>query len=325
MALIEFLTLITFVIVLAKSSELVVDNAAKLATFFKIRQLAVGMLLVAVSTSLPELSVSVISSVAKQGDIAAGNVFGSNIANILLILGTGAVLYGFKVGKESLADIALVLMLTTVISVYILFHSQFATEGTALGFYEGILLLVAAGWYSMHLLKKKKIDREMDEKISRKEGLVAFILFFISVLAVLISASFVVDSAVKLANILGLAKSFIGATLIAIGTSLPELSIDLQAMRKRHYGLAIGDAIGSNMINLTLVLGTAAVLSPILVQLQVFIAALLFAIIANAVFMYIVVVKGEFKRNEGALMMILYIVYILVIFTLQIGEIGQSA
>jgi cation:H+ antiporter len=155
------LTLAISTIILSRSSSVVVESAAKLARFFGVGQLAVGMLLIAVSTSLPELSVSIVSSVANQGAIAAGNVFGSNIANILLILGIGAFLYGFKVGKESLPDIALVLLLTTIISVYILFHSQIG--GIALGFFEGMLLLLIALWYGWRLLMKKRTKEDGKE------------------------------------------------------------------------------------------------------------------------------------------------------------------
>ena len=137
---------------------------------------------------------------------------------------------------------------------------------------------------------------------------------------VMISSSFVVNSAVALANAIGLAKSFIGATIIALGTSLPELSIDLQAIRKKQYGLALGDAIGSNMANLTLVLGTAAAISPILVQLKVFIAALLFAVVANAVFFYFAAIKKRIGRAEGAFMVLAYLAYLLVIFALQFAD-----
>src|SRR3989338_3028562 len=142
MALVALLTLLIFTFILSKASSLVVNNASKLARFFGISQLAIGFLLIAVSTSLPELAVSVASSSAKEGAIAAGNVFGSNISNILLVLGLGAFLYGFKVKKENLADIALVLLLTTLISSYIILHSQISQS--ALGLYEGILLLLIA-------------------------------------------------------------------------------------------------------------------------------------------------------------------------------------
>ena len=124
MVLFELAILLISVIILSKSSSLVVDNAVKLAAFFGISQIAIGFLLISISTSLPELSVSVVSSTMGEGAIAAGNVFGSNIANILLILGLGAFLYGFKISNSNLKDIGLVLLLTTVISVYILFSSS---------------------------------------------------------------------------------------------------------------------------------------------------------------------------------------------------------
>lgn len=320
MAYAEILTLIIFTAILSKSAGVVVDNASKLARFFRISQLAIGMLLIAVSTSLPELSVSVISSAAHEGAIAAGNVFGSNIANILLILGLAAFLYGFKVPKRDLADIALVLFLTTIISAYVLYQSTIA--GIALGFYEGMLLLLVAVWYAARLMGKNQVEEiGKQERMSRQQGLIAFLFFFAGVIAVIISSSFVVDSAVKLADMFGLAKSFIGATIIAIGTSLPELSIDLMAIRKKQYGLAIGDAIGSNMANITLVLGTAAVINPIFVQLKVFVVALLFAVIANMAFFYFATVRKSFGHREGALMLGLYASYIILIFFLQFGDV----
>lgn len=319
MAIAEIIVLLIFTFILAKSSSVVVESAAKLAKFFGVSQLAIGLLLIAVSTSLPELSVSVMSSVAKEGAIAAGNVFGSNIADILLVLGVGAFFFGFKVKKADLEGIGLALLLTTVISVYIIFHSQLF--GNALGFYEGVLLLLIAVWYAFRMLQMKRID-EVRERgvVGRHEALMAFLFFGAGIIAVIISSSFVVDSAVKLAELLGLAKSFIGATIIALGTSLPEISIDIQAIRKKEYGLALGDAIGSNIFNITLVLGTAAAINPIAIQLPVFIAALLFAVVANMVFLYIAAVKREFGRKEGAMLLLIYLLYLAVIFYLQFGE-----
>ncbi|MDD5318156.1 MAG: sodium:calcium antiporter, partial [Candidatus ainarchaeum sp.] len=116
MAVIELATLIVSTVILSKSASVVVEKAALLARFFGISQLAIGMLLIAVSTSLPELSVSTIASAGGNGAIAAGNVFGSNIANILLVLGIGAFAYGFRVNREELTDTGFVLLVTTAIS-----------------------------------------------------------------------------------------------------------------------------------------------------------------------------------------------------------------
>ncbi|MEM2963795.1 MAG: sodium:calcium antiporter [Candidatus Anstonellales archaeon] len=318
MAVEELFLLIGSTIFLAKSSELVVENAARLAKFFGISQLTIGMILIAVSTSLPELSVSVLSSVIHEGSIAAGNVFGSNIANILLVLGLGAFLYSFRIDKDSLPSLTYSLLLTTTISAYILIHSYFTDS--ALGFYEGIFLLLIGLWFLHNLLKDKRMKPIPTKRVHMYEGIKSFFLFLIGIIAVIISSGFVVDSAVNLSNILGLAKSFIGSTIIAVGTSLPELSIDLQSIKRRQYKLAIGDALGSNVVNLTLVLGSAAAISPISVNLKIFSVALLFAIIANIVFYYFVHERYKLAKTEGISLLIVYLFYIIIISSIQLKE-----
>lgn len=316
--ILEAITLLISLAVLSKSSSVVIENVAKLSKFFGINQVAIGFILLAVSTSLPELSVSILSSTAGKGAIAAGNVFGSNIADILLVLGIGGFLYGLKIGKNELKDIAIILVLTTIISVYIIFNSSIRNQ--ALGFLEGVILLLLFAFYVIYIFTKKKIEGDGTEQVTKKEALYSFLFFSASIILVLVSASFVVDSAVKVAKLLNIAESFIGATIIAIGTSLPELAIDLQAIRKKHYGLALGDAIGSTMTNITLVLGTAAVIHPISIVLPIFIAALLFAIIANIILFYVAAVNRQLRRFGGVLFLLIYAIYLIVIFYLQIGE-----
>jgi cation:H+ antiporter len=145
MVLAELATLVVSVFILSRSSILVVDNIVKLSKCFNVNQVAIGFLLLAVATSLPELSVSVVSSSLGEGAIAAGNVFGSNIANILLILGIGAFLYGLRISAADLKDSGLVLLLTTIISVYIVFNSS--VHQKALGFPEGIALVAIFAAY----------------------------------------------------------------------------------------------------------------------------------------------------------------------------------
>lgn len=318
MILVELMVLLVSLAVLGKSSETVVEKAAKLSAFFGISTLAIGFLLMSVSTSLPELSVSVLSSTSGEGAISAGNVFGSNIANILLVLGLGGLLYGFSIKKSELMDIGLVLVLTTIISAYIIYAAS--VSGQALAFPEGLVLLALFGVYVRHVLGRKREREIQGEKVTKKEALYAFLWFFASVLLVLASAGFVVDSAVKLAGALGLASSFIGATLVAVGTSLPELSVDLQAIRKKQYGLALGDAIGSNMANITLVLGTAAAINPIHVTLPVFIIALLFAIVANMLLLYAAATDRRLSRQGGLMFLAVYAIYLIAIFLAQAKE-----
>jgi cation:H+ antiporter len=322
MVFIEIATLIISVIVLARSSEMVVNNIVRLSRFFNISQVAIGFILLAVATSLPELAVSVISSSVGEGAIAAGNVFGSNIANILLILGTGAFIYGMKIRHSELRDIGIVLLITTLISVYIVFNSS--VQQGALGFIEGAVLLLIFAAYVWYTLRSKNTEESANgEEVTKAQALNAFIRFGIGAVLVLVSSGFVVNSAVDLARILGVAESFIGATIIAVGTSLPELSIDLQAIRRKQYGIALGDAIGSNMANITLVLGTGAMINPIQVHLPVFIAALLFAVIANSLLLYAAAVNKGVKRLGGALFLLVFLAYLVTIFMLQAGELAS--
>ena len=232
MIAISFLVFLVSIIFLYKSSESVIESSLKLSRFFNINQLTVGFILMAVATSLPELSVSITSALAGRGAISAGNVFGSNIANILVILGIGAYLYGIRINKLDLKDVGLILLLTTLISAYIVFNSS--VSGKALNFVEGIILLSIFGLYVFSLLRKKKLDNSRPKMtVPKSAALKAFLAFCVGIVVVLVSSSLVVDSAVELAASFGLAESFIGATVIAMGTSLPELSTALQALRKK--------------------------------------------------------------------------------------------
>jgi cation:H+ antiporter len=317
----EAVTLILSVLILARASSFAVDNIVKLSRFFNVSQVAIGFILLSVSTTVPELSVSVVSSAVGEGAIAAGNVFGSNIANILLILGLGGFLFGFRVGRAELRDIGLVLLVTTVISAYIIYNSSI--EQRALGFAEGALLLSIFIAYIWHTLATRKApDGNLNGAVTKKEALDAFLLFGAGMIVVLVSSGFVVSSATSIARVFGIAESFIGATVIAVGTSLPELSINLTAIRKKRYGVALGDAIGANMVNITMVLGAAAAINPIEVRLPVFIAALLFAVIANVLLLYMAAVHRVVKREGGALFLVLYAVYLALAFTLQLNELS---
>ena len=318
----DLAVLVLSVIVLARSSSFAVGNVEKLSRFFGISQVAIGMLLIAAATTLPELSVSVTSSSMGEGAIAAGNVFGSIIANILLILGIGAVLYGIKVNHTDMKDIGFALLLTTLISVYIIFNGS--VEQRILGFPEGAVLLAIYCFHVWRILNRKRIaDPDGDGNVTKDEAMQAFIFFIIGIFIVIASSGFVVSSAVSLARQIGVAESFIGATIIAVGTSLPELSIALQAIRRKSYGIALGNIMGANISDMTLVLGVAAAINPIEVRLPIFVGALLFAVIANSILLYVTAVNKGLKRLGGTLFLAIYALYLIVIFYLQIRELGS--
>ncbi|MBN2477665.1 sodium:calcium antiporter [Candidatus Micrarchaeota archaeon] len=305
-------------LVLAKSSETVIESTSKLSRFFGISEVTVGLVLVAVVTSLPELSVSVISASMGEGAISAGNVFGSNIANIFIAIGAGAFIYGSKIPKKNIGEIALVLLLTTVISAYIIFSST--VQGRALGLPGGLILLAVFAVYLVYLLKhKKETSKKANEKVKKKKAMKAFLVFVAGMIIVFVSSEFVVENAVITARQFGIAESVIGATIIAIGTSLPEISTSLQALRKKKYGIAVGNAVGSNMTNLTLVLGVTAVINEIYVNISVFVVALLFAIVANAILLYFAAIRKNMGRYSGILFILMYFLFVITILGLQAG------
>lgn len=310
MAIIEIVALIVAIAVLARSSGMVVDGAVKLADFFKIGHMATGFLLVSVATSLPELMVSIISGFEGHGSIAVGNVFGSNIANVLLVLGIAALLYKIKPKMKEWKEITFVLLVVTILTGLLIYAS-------ALNVIGGLALILVFGWYVRRILQKK-VDVHIMNNVNRKEAMHAFLKFAIGMTIVLISAEFVVDLAVDLASSLGLAESFIGATVIAIGTSVPELALDIQAIRKKRYGLALGDAIGSSMSNITLVLGTAALFSPIVLDIPIFVIFMIFSVLANLVLFYFINTSKKLDRKVGAFFLIFYIFYLILMFNAQL-------
>ncbi|MDD2655387.1 MAG: calcium/sodium antiporter [Candidatus ainarchaeum sp.] len=311
--LLELAILLVSLAALAWSANLVSDKAVVLSEYFHISQMAIGFLLIAASTSIPELAVSVMASITGQGAISAGNVFGSNIADIFLVIGACAFFYKIVLRREDAIEVGGVLLVTSVITLYFI-YSTFVLGYPVIGRLEGAVLLLAFGAYIYYVLKKKKFTKNGDNGITKKDALRAFALFFVGVTLVLISSGLAVDSAVKLSELAGISQSFIGATILAVGTSLPELSVELAAVKKKRYALAIGDAIGSTITNITLVLGVASLLNPITILAPAsFLTILLFAMLANIIFFYMTLAERKIGRVEGALLLLSYVAFLAVL------------
>ncbi|MEW6328585.1 MAG: sodium:calcium antiporter [Candidatus Micrarchaeota archaeon] len=294
----QFTILFIFLFVLARSSQFVVSSAVKLAHFFRIGEATVGFILLSVSTSLPELSISIISSSANESALAVGNAIGSNIADICVVLGISAFFGAIYVRGKEMLKISQIIVATSLIVIILMMT-------TKLDRLDGLILLLVFVFY-IYFLWKEKIAIEMRGAVTRSEALNAFLFFGVGVAGVIISSGFVVDSAIKIADALNLARSFIGATLVAMGTSLPELAISATAVARRHASLALGDAVGACMINLTLVLGVAALINPPNINMSMFNVLAGFLLITNIVFWYIVQTKKKLTREHGALLLLIY-------------------
>jgi cation:H+ antiporter len=305
MIVLDFILLFLFLLLLGKAAGITVENAEKLSTLLNIGTFSIAFLLISFLTSLPEFAVSVVSSFSNNGEVAAGNVFGANVADILLIFGVSAFLYKIKIRKEMINDISVAVIITTAVSLYIFFV---VLTSASLGFLEGAVLLLLFLAYVVFFKKKK--EHHKAEVRTKKEAVLSFIFFLLGIALLLVSSDLVLDYSVRIAHFFNVATGFIGASIISIGTTLPELSVSLQAVKRKNYDIIIGTCIGSTLTNLCFVLGTALIINPITLSPPVFVPIILFALLANLLFLCLAFVKKELRRWTGVLFIILYIIYL---------------
>ncbi len=318
--LLEILILLASLIILAKSSSMVTDKSIILSDYFGISRMAVGFLLLAGSTSLPEFSVAIVSSFTGQGALSVGNVFGANITDILLIIGLCSITGGLVLKRHEAAEVGGVLLVTSVITVYFI-YSAFVLGIPVIDRLEGALLLLAFMVYIYYVTVKNKSPNLDNQQVSKKEALSAFLMFFLGIAIVIVSAGLAVGAAVGLSEMAGISRSFIGATLVSIGTTLPELSVSLAAARKKEYSLAFGNAVGSTIVNLTMVLGIASLINPIeILAPNTFLITLLFSILANVVLLYLAVGTRKLGKIWGVLLLGLYLLFIILLYQVEVSN-----
>jgi len=314
MALLEILgptiILLLSLAVLATSAKYVVEKAIRLAKFFRISELAVGFIFIAVLTSLPELSVAVVSSVTGDNNLSLGDVLGSNVTNIALVLGIcGFIGLRHKFEKKEINNMLLLLLISLIPLILILDGQLTYTDGA-------ILFVLFAAF--VYLILSKRIVMNGTEKITKSGAGKDFLIFVISIGIVIISAGFAVESAVNIATELGIFQSFIGATIIALSTSLPELAVDVTAVRKGRSHLALGDILGSCVTNLTLILGINTVLNPFLPNMKMVGPLVLFVLITAIALGYILWKHQTIKKRDGLILLGIYLLYLIAVSGVQI-------
>jgi len=316
---VSLLILIIFLLVLNQASHLTITNAVKVSDITGLKKTAVGFILLAFSTSLPELSVAFIASLGGDAAISAGNVIGSNIVNICLIVGLAALLVAVKrpkttnmipsFAKEELGSLYFGLFVASIIPLSLVYL-------VGANWLVGLILILIFVLYTYQLLKIRIPTEEggrVSDEMRRKLRLYAA-LTFLGVGGVVISAHFIVESAVSIAEFLGVPRTLIGATIIAFGTSLPEFSLDVKAFLKGHSALAFGDIVGSCFINITLILGKtllfpALVGSPLTMNMLVFLDIVVFSLIANLLLWYFLSM-GRLGWKEGAILLFMYLLFL---------------
>lgn len=290
-------------IVLIAAGRWAIESSKRLAIYFGISEFAIGFILLAVATSLPELAVSISAGLMKQSEIIFGNVIGSNIADILLVLGISALIADIKVESKHLIDSAEILLFISLVPLILL------GRGT-IGLYGGLVLLVIFVIYSFFLIKTHTTV-EIKNHTKALKKVFMFAVFGISVALLLFSANAFVGSAVKIAEILKVSNMLIGLTLVAVGTSMPELVVSIAAVLKKNYSLAIGNILGSCVVNLTLVLGTGAILHPIEINFLQMGSATIALVIVNILLWYVLMKHKKISKNFGLIFLGLYAAFLL--------------
>jgi cation:H+ antiporter len=238
-------------VILVKGSDVFVDGAANTALKLGVSEHLIGLTLVAFATSLPELGASTVASFTGHGDIALGNVIGSNICNICLVLGAAALLIKLEPGKETFRD-AIFMNLVAIMLFLVLLDDE-------IGRLDGLIFVTAFIGYTFYLYKTLHVG------IGTKKGKIGRELLFVALgaIGVIIGAFFMVEGAINIAEMFNIAPIVIALFAVAFGTSLPELATSISAAMKRKHSISIGNVLGSNIINILFVLGIAALIRPI--------------------------------------------------------------
>ncbi len=323
------------------ASDIVIKYATKVAAISRLGKTSIGFTLISLSTTLPELTVAFSAAISGGAPLSIGNALGSNIFNISAILGLGAVILGLRIhfgtkrkkpqkvtsgniipsfDKAELSNIEFGLFIASVVPLALIYVTQAA-------WVVGLILLAIFGAYMYRLSKVRITTEESDAEVTPEEKgkLKPFVLFTIlGALGVVVSANFMVQASISIATSLGVAQQIIGATIVAIGTSIPELTIGIKSILRGHPNLALGNIIGAAFFNTTLILGVtlfapALLGTPITLNMNVYLNLIIFSIVINTFFWYFLSRK-QIALKEGITLLTIYALFL--VTTLGVGSIS---
>ena len=303
--LLQFVLLIVGFVFLIKGSDFFVDGASSIASLLKIPTIIVGLTIVAFGTSAPEAAVSITSAITGNNAMAVSNVIGSNLFNILMVIGISALLGELLMEKDVLnKDLPFLVGITVLFAAFIII-------GWNVSQIEGIILLVIFIAYVAHLIKSAKKSDNANVVEKPKFTLPYSIIFIIIGLAgIVIGGDLVVNSASDIAIAFGMSETLVGLTIVAIGTSLPELVTSLTALKKGENQLVIGNVIGSNIFNILFVLGASSAITAISLDSSMLIDVTFMVFVTVLCFIF-GKTQDKFDKKEGAILVALFIAYMI--------------
>lgn len=319
----DYILLIVGFVLLIKGADFFVDGSSSVAKILKVPTIIIGLTVVAFGTSMPELSVSVTAAIQGSNDLAVSNVLGSNIFNLLVVLGCCALVNPVQ-AKWSLLKKEFPFSIFIAV-ILLLLDSDFSIakvlsgEGTfVLGRWGGLLFLILFAVFLYATVRDALASRnevsEVEEDYKVMSPMKSALYIIGGLAGIALGGDLVVDSACNIAETFGLSQTFIGLTIVALGTSLPELVTSMVAAGKGENDLAVGTVVGSNIFNILLILGISSVITPITLDVTAVYDTVLL-IVASLIVYFSAISKREIRRTEGALFLIAYLaffVYILI-------------
>ena len=335
------LSLLLFgLIILVKGSDYFVKSASSIAKVLGVSDFVIGLTIVAIGTSIPELASSVAAAFKGSSGLIIGNVVGSNIANIGLIIGLASIVAVIKTDEEMLKRDGYIMILASVSFLVFIY------DGT-ISMIEAVIFLLLYFAYIMFLLQiksryevkyhfrefieyflkfkyisglysKQSKDETSVERGDKKELSSKVLVLIISLTAVIIGARFLIESTIYFANLFDIPETLVGISLIAVGTSLPELSISLSAVKKGMGNIVVGNIIGSNIANIFLVLGVSGLILPVTILRSTVLIITPFLIFISVLLLVFIKSDWEVRRYEGIIFVLLYFAFIAIVFLLSL-------
>lgn len=308
------LLLVGFVL-LVKGADFFVEGSSNIAKFLKIPSIIIGLTIVAFGTSAPEAAVSIIAGINGSNDISVGNVLGSNLFNLLIVLGVSAIIKPVKIDGQIIKKEFPFMALATAALLLLSFDTVFQ-NGTSnmIARNEALILIMLMGIFLYSIittaLRSRKENAVSAEEDKPKHSLPKSIIFTVGGLAgIIIGGQLVVDSAEKIALTLGMSETLVGLTIVAVGTSLPELVTSIAAARKGESDIAIGNVVGSNIFNILFVLAASAVITPMNINTQGLTDMIILMVITIIAYIFCVT-KKSVNRPEGIALGTAYAAYL---------------
>lgn len=301
---------------LIKGADLFVDGSSNIARLLQVPPILIGLTIVAFGTSAPEATVSIIAAIEGNAEVAVGNVVGSNIFNITLVVGIAAILYPLKVESETIRkEIPFTLLASVALLIFMGDMALQGLDSNMITRSDGLIFLLFLSIFMYYIIelglksRKNALNQSPPVNITWGKNI---LITVVGLAAIIFGGDLVVNNGTKIAYSLGMSETLVGLTIIAIGTSLPELVTSISAALKKESEIALGNIVGSNIFNILFVLGASATIAPLPVNDKVF-TDVIFMIILTVVLLIFSRTNFKIGKREGLLLAVAYIAYLVYI------------